>query len=167
VPAFEKLIKEARPYIDYKLDILAENSKLDDNIGKANYIKSALEILNSIEDKVERQLYVPKVERIGGVQISGSLRRQPQQNVEKPEAKVKVQDGKEAAMKTLEEINSGIASGTNAEIKKKKEDCEKRLNNEELKKFRDENLDKLTVEEIGEINKILKGLQENTKWLRK
>ncbi|MCL2756145.1 MAG: DNA primase [Firmicutes bacterium] len=71
VGAFHKLIEEAKPLIDYKLDVLEEYSNLNDNLGKAEYLKKALEILKPLDKTSEIELYLPKVSRISGISIDG------------------------------------------------------------------------------------------------
>jgi DNA primase len=66
--AFKELVRRAVPFIDFKLDTLAAECKLDDNIGKAKYLKAAIEFLQTtIKDKIEVELYAPKVAGYAGV----------------------------------------------------------------------------------------------------
>lgn len=73
------LINNAVSAADFRLDYLAKNTKIDDNIGKAKYIKDAIKILSEFDTPAERELYLPKVAAVAGVpvdSIRGSLPRQ-------------------------------------------------------------------------------------------
>lgn len=71
---FNKLLKEAKPLVEYKLSI-AER-KLGDSIEeKTAYAHSALEVLREIQSTVEREAYLPEISKKSGLQID-SLRRE-------------------------------------------------------------------------------------------
>jgi DNA primase len=71
--AMKNLIKSALPAVDFRLDCLAVDGNVTDNIGKSNYIKGALEILKEFDTPAEWELYLPKIASVAGVPVQ-SLR---------------------------------------------------------------------------------------------
>ncbi|MCL2569749.1 MAG: DNA primase [Firmicutes bacterium] len=65
--AFLELLHDAKPLIDYKLDFIRESSNLKDNLGKAEYLKRAVEVLKPLKNTPELELYTPKVAQTAGV----------------------------------------------------------------------------------------------------
>ena len=164
--AFEKLYETARPSIDYKLDILAEQSNLNDNIGKTKYLKSAVEILKTLMTKIEIELYVPKVARTAGVGTANLLSilnvktaKPTGEGVEK----ITIDHDNTAIKKAKECIEAGgmddFTAGTFQEKQKYKEDCTRYMEKQELIKYRNENLERLTTEEIQDINRRIKNVR--------
>jgi len=64
---FERLLDEALPLIDYKLEHLTKSNPLKDNIDKTNYLKAAVEVLKPFAGDAEVELYLPKVAEVAGV----------------------------------------------------------------------------------------------------
>ena len=73
--AFKKLLDDARPALDYKLDVLAVECDLRDNIGKTKYLKEAAKILNTLENVAEVELYAPKIAATVGVSKDSVVRQ--------------------------------------------------------------------------------------------
>lgn len=65
--AMNKLLTDAVGATEFRLDCLAKESDLKDNVGKTIYLKKAIEILNEITIPAERELYLPKVASVSGV----------------------------------------------------------------------------------------------------
>ena len=72
--AFQSLLNDAKPYIDFKLDYLEGVSNLDDNLGRAEYFRRAVVILSPLRDKAEVELYIPKVSKLSGISFDGVKR---------------------------------------------------------------------------------------------
>ena len=72
--AFQQLVKDAKPYIDHKLDYLEKISDFDDNIGRADYLKRAGTILAPLKGDPTLELYLPKVSNVSGISTDGVLR---------------------------------------------------------------------------------------------
>jgi len=64
--SFQELMDKAKPMIDYKLDELENASNLNDNQGKADYLKGAIEVLKSVS-LTESELYIPKISKVARV----------------------------------------------------------------------------------------------------
>lgn len=165
--AFKKLFDTARPSVDYRLDKLAEGSKLGDNIGKAKYLKDAVAVLKEV-DKIELELYAPKVAKTAGVSKESILR----------EVGVKVAVPKAAPPKPLPAHDDALKKalryvdiyeqrslelrGTNEELKKEYDACKQFIHKCELKKKRQEIADDPTLDpvekakQMNEINKEIK-----------
>lgn len=67
--SFQKLMDNAVPMVDYKLDILEKTSNLSDNLGRQEYFKKAVAILKALG--VESELYIPKISKISGISHDG------------------------------------------------------------------------------------------------
>ena len=82
------LINSAVSATDFRLDCLARNMNVEDNISKAKYIKEAIKILDEFSTPAEKEIFLPKVAAAAGVpvdSIRGSLRgkkAKPQQIVD-------------------------------------------------------------------------------------
>ena len=72
--AFSELVRAAIPYIDFKLDFLMKDSNLNDNLGRAEYLKRAATILSHIASSPELELYLPKVSMHSNISIDGVRR---------------------------------------------------------------------------------------------
>jgi len=71
--AFQKLIDNAKPLIDYKLDALEEDTDLKDSLGRGKYLKEATEIIKTLDD-TQRELYVEKIAKVAGLTQEAILR---------------------------------------------------------------------------------------------
>jgi DNA primase len=71
---FNKLIDQARPLLDYKLDMLEKNIDLKDNIGKTKYLDEAVIVLAPLRNTPQLELYVPRVSRAAGVSFDAVVR---------------------------------------------------------------------------------------------
>jgi len=80
---FKKLIDEARPLIDYKLDTMKSNFNLKDKLGRAEYLESAVEILKPLDKSSEIEIYLPKVARDASVSID-AIRSDIRKAIHKP-----------------------------------------------------------------------------------
>lgn len=65
--AFEELLDEALPLIDYKLEHLKKSNPLKDNLDKTKYLRAAVELLKPMAGNAELELYLPKVAEVAGV----------------------------------------------------------------------------------------------------
>lgn len=79
--AFEELIKNAMPLVDYRIKSVGEGLNLSDNEQKMKYIKKAADILMEL-DPVEKDIYVKKIAEATGVkeqaiydQLAGEIRK--------------------------------------------------------------------------------------------
>ena len=71
--AFQKLIDDAKPLVDYKLDALEQSTDFKDNLGRGEYLKQATEILKTLDD-TERELYIEKVAKTANLTHEAVLR---------------------------------------------------------------------------------------------
>lgn len=65
--ALTHLLDTAVPAMDYRLDRLQADSDLRDNLGRTRYMKRAAELLRTLGNGPELELYLPRVARVGGV----------------------------------------------------------------------------------------------------
>lgn len=79
--AFEELIKNAMPLVDYRIKSVEEGLNLSDNEQKMKYIKKTADILMEL-DPVEKDIYVKKIAEATGVkeqaiydQLAGEIRK--------------------------------------------------------------------------------------------
>lgn len=56
---YQKLLDEAMPLVEYKFFIIKSKYDLNSVDGRVKYLSDALDILASIDDSVERELYIP------------------------------------------------------------------------------------------------------------
>jgi len=63
---YRKLIEQALPLVDYKLEFLKKLYDVSTPEGKTKYLNEALEILNGL-DEIEREVYIAKVSDISGI----------------------------------------------------------------------------------------------------
>lgn len=95
--AFLKKQKEALPVIEYKLKLCADANDLGSVNGRAKYVKSALKVLKTIDNRAEREVYMDVVSKMSGVSVAtltdeaGMIRpvkiEQPKENDEEKIAK--------------------------------------------------------------------------------
>lgn len=95
--AFLKKQKEALPVIEYKLKLCADANDLGSVNGRAKYVQSALEVLKTIDNRAEREVYMDVVSKMSGVSVAtltdeaGMIRpvkiEQPKENDEEKIAK--------------------------------------------------------------------------------
>jgi DNA primase len=79
--AFKKLLENARPATDHKLDVLEKAYPLNDSIEKTKYLNSAIEILKGLS-QIEREVYLPRVSLAAGVSpeaIKSSIAKTPKE----------------------------------------------------------------------------------------
>lgn len=79
--AFEELIRNAMPLVDYRIKSVEEGLNLSDNEQKMKYIKKTADILMEL-DPVEKDIYVKKIAEATGVkeqaiydQLAGEIRK--------------------------------------------------------------------------------------------
>ncbi|MCL2586870.1 MAG: DNA primase [Firmicutes bacterium] len=159
--AFEKLVRNAKPYIDFKLDYLEKISNLDDNIGKAEYLKRAGTILSTLGNTPEVELYLAKVSKLSGVSIDGvkrTLGSAPDKQLHVARPEVKLSNNAERmviatflnGIEKITDINLQFSTRLYAELYGIMSDCrEWRLGNLELDDFAEE--DRKTIIEILEL----------------
>ena len=70
---FENILKEAKPYVEYMLDIEKEKHDLMTVSGKAEYASAVSEYLSLVSGEVERELYIKKIS--DDIGISGDVVR--------------------------------------------------------------------------------------------
>lgn len=70
VDVFMKKLKEALPVIEYKLKICADSSDLGSVNGRAQYVQSALEVLKTIDNRAEREVYMQIVSDLSKVSVA-------------------------------------------------------------------------------------------------
>ena len=95
--AFLKKQKAALPVIDYKLKLCADANDLGSVNGRAKYVQAALNVLKTIDNRAEREVYMDVVSQKSGVSVAtltdeaGMIRpakiEQPKENDEEKIAK--------------------------------------------------------------------------------
>lgn len=95
--AFLKKQKEALPVIEYKLKLCADANDLGSVNGRAKYVQAALNVLKTIDNRAEREVYMDVVSKKSGVSVAtltdeaGMIRpakiEQPKENDEEKVAK--------------------------------------------------------------------------------
>lgn len=70
VDVFVKKLQEALPVIEYKLKICADASDLGSVNGRAQYVQSALEVLKTIDNRAEREVYMQIVSDLSKVSVA-------------------------------------------------------------------------------------------------
>ena len=95
--AFLKKQKEALPVIEYKLKLCADANDLGSVNGRAKYVQAALNVLKTIDNRAEREVYMDVVSKKSGVSVAtltdeaGMIRpakiEQPKENDEEKIAK--------------------------------------------------------------------------------
>lgn len=70
VDVFMKKLQEALPVIEYKLKICADASDLGSVNGRAQYVQSALEVLKTIDNRAEREVYMQIVSDLSKVSVA-------------------------------------------------------------------------------------------------
>ncbi|MBQ7579046.1 MAG: DNA primase [Clostridia bacterium] len=73
--AYIKLLKEALPLLDFKLELVRKQSDLSTKDGKSKYIENALEVLREIPSDVEREVYIDVVSEVSNTNVD-FLKRQ-------------------------------------------------------------------------------------------
>ena len=94
---FMKHVSEALPVVEYKLKLCADANDLGSVNGRAKYVQSALNVLKSVDNKAEREVYMAIVSKLSKVSVStltaeiGTIRPQREEpvkeNVEEKQAK--------------------------------------------------------------------------------
>ena len=165
--AFIELVNTAKPIVDYKLDILAGKSNLNDNLGKTKYLNAAIEILKNIKGP-EIELYIPKVAKLSGVsketimKTVGIKKPAPQkETIPLPKEELTKYERAKNFIETFDKAPSTL-HGTAKELSERYQDCLRVIEEQTLRKKRDE-LQKLfedgdttVIKEIQEINRRLK-----------
>lgn len=72
---YQKLLDEALPLVEFKLENLKNKFDLKSTDGRVKYLNEAITILSCVKDNVERELYTPMVSKIAMTNID-FLRRQ-------------------------------------------------------------------------------------------
>jgi DNA primase len=67
--SYEKLLKDAQPLNDYKLQSISEDFNLNDNIDKTKYIDKALEEIKRLKSSFEREIYLEQLSKKTKVDI--------------------------------------------------------------------------------------------------
>ncbi|MBQ7453425.1 MAG: DNA primase [Clostridia bacterium] len=62
--AYVKMLKEALPLIDFKLELVKRESDLSSKEGRSKYIEKALEVLKGLDSDVEREVYIDVVSEV-------------------------------------------------------------------------------------------------------
>ena len=94
---FMKHVSEALPVVEYKLKLCADANDLGSVNGRAKYVQSALNVLKSVDNKAEREVYMAVVSKLSKVSVStltaeiGTVRPKREEpvkeNVEEKQAK--------------------------------------------------------------------------------
>lgn len=66
---FIERVKAAKPWLDYSLDILASRYDITTDYGKTAFAKEAVRLVESINDPMQRDLYLKSIERYSGVSL--------------------------------------------------------------------------------------------------
>lgn len=67
---FMKHLSEALPVVEYKLKLCADANDLGSVNGRAKYVQSALNVLKSVDNKAEREVYMAVVSKLSKVSVS-------------------------------------------------------------------------------------------------
>ncbi len=59
--AFDNMVKNAKSTIDFRLDLVGKNMDLRNDEDRIDYVKAAVEIFKTVNDAVERNIYIDKV----------------------------------------------------------------------------------------------------------
>lgn len=84
---FMKHVSEALPVVEYKLKLCADANDLGSVNGRAKYVQSALNVLKSVDNKAEREVYMAVVSKLSKVSVStltaeiGTIRPQREEPV--------------------------------------------------------------------------------------
>ena len=84
---FMKHVSEALPVVEYKLKLCADANDLGSVNGRAKYVQSALNVLKSVDNKAEREVYMAIVSKLSKVSVStltaeiGTIRPQREEPV--------------------------------------------------------------------------------------
>lgn len=98
VEGFMKKLQEALPVIEYKLKVCADACDLGSVNGRAEYVQSALEVLKTIDNRAEREVYMQVVSNLSKVSVAtlneeiGTVRTKP---VEIPKPQKSEKESKE------------------------------------------------------------------------
>lgn len=103
--AYIKLLKDALPLLDFKLELVKKRSDLSTKEGKSKYIEDALNVLREINSDVEREVYIDVVSEVSGTNVD-FLKRQLAG--EKIETKTNAQVREEYSRKAVDTIDSAI-----------------------------------------------------------
>ena len=96
--AWPKLLKEARPVVDYVIRVVAADLEPGDAKGKAAAAKQVLPLINDIAEPVERDHYLGKLARTLGIDVSAlrqAMTRQRQEAKRRPPERRPVASGNE------------------------------------------------------------------------
>lgn len=63
---FLELVENALPLVEYKLTVLADEYDLSNFDGKSKYATKALQILKSLNNDIEAEIYLPMVQKLSG-----------------------------------------------------------------------------------------------------
>ncbi len=73
VEGFAERQKKSLSLVEYKLELVREANDTNSNVGRAKYVKSALDVIKSIKSKSEREVYLKIVSDISGVSIESLI----------------------------------------------------------------------------------------------
>ncbi|MBQ3158366.1 MAG: DNA primase [Clostridia bacterium] len=102
---YKKLMDQALPLIDFKLEFLKKLYDVKTSEGKTKYLNEAIEVLNSLSN-VEREVYISKVSEISGI-MKDFIKRQL------------VSDGSEKKPTQNKMLTTGAVKVTQTEIREK------------------------------------------------
>ncbi len=108
--AFADLLKTAIPHIDFRLNLEKKNKNLNNMGEKVDYVKSAAEVISSIDNEMERDLYAKRLAEETGVSVgSVNSELEKRKSLEKiPERKNISKNAKKGEKIGLESAKKGI-----------------------------------------------------------
>ena len=133
---YQKILDEALPLIEFKVKYLQTKFDMNSVDGRAKYLNSAIEVLSSVSDTVERELYIPMVSDISKTNAD-FIRQQLAKKL----------DGKEVK----DEILNGL-SGQKTPLKSTQKSTEIQANNDTTSSQNNSSSseDKIISKEIGD-----------------
>ena len=78
--AFEKLINEAKPLVEYRIRVLLQDFDMTSFDGKTKFTIAAINVLNELKSEVEKETYLALVHELSGINRD-FLRRQMNQKI--------------------------------------------------------------------------------------
>jgi len=102
---FEGLIDSALPLIDFKLEHLNKTIAIKDNLDKTKYLKAAVEVLKTIANSPELELYIPKVSQVSGISFDAVKNAVIRAAAAKPGGNDALKDEKKPAVKPASGIS--------------------------------------------------------------
>ena len=100
--AYIKLLKDALPLLDFKLELVKKRSDLSTKDGKSKYIEDALNVLREINSDVEREVYIDVVSEVSGTNVDFLKRQLAGEKIETPNQPMVTEEYSRKAVDTID-----------------------------------------------------------------